>query len=58
MRNLHSRLQHLERRLAAGVVDAAACQCWTVVHDEDEAPRPVHMADRGQDSSRDDRIAD
>jgi hypothetical protein len=35
MRNLHARLQHLERRAAA----EATCQCWTVVHDEHEAPR-------------------
>ena len=35
MRNLHARLQDLERRAAA----EAACYCWAVVHDEEQEPQ-------------------
>jgi hypothetical protein len=35
MRNLAPRLERLERQVAS----AAACYCWTVVRDEEEAPR-------------------
>ena len=34
MRNLHTRLENLERRIT---VDAE-CHCMTVVHDDEEAP--------------------
>jgi hypothetical protein len=34
MRNLHARLEHLERRAAMHL----ACQCCTVVRGDEEAP--------------------